>query len=299
MCVRVISGGRVVLLFLFLILTFAFLPSQAFGADLLAHEALERYRSAQSGSIRHARTMGVIEYRQSDGDGRVAGESGRSSTVSVAAKANRRIGAGWNVQGNVKHRHSELNGDRRQRTQGTAHLYHRDPERYALGAFGSLATERAKPATAIAGDEWKRVDSAAGGLEAALFSEKTTLLAAAGLRRKMTEQEESDSAFTMLGARYYVTDQFRLGLQGTYERPLTIEDDPVIYGLGAEVSYRPHELPFSSFGGYRYQLAQADGSAEKTVSHGVFAGFRYHFGSHSLKEEERYGPLWPDLPIDL
>lgn len=299
MCVRVVSGGRVVLLFLFLILTLAFLPTQAFGADLLAHEALERYRTAQSGSTRHARTMGAIEYRQSDGDGRVAGESGRSSRVSVAAKANRRIGAGWNVQGNVRHRHSELNGDRRQRTQGTAHLYHRNPERYALGAFGSLATERAKPAAAVAGGEWERVDSAAGGVEAALFSEKTTLLAAAGVRRKMIEKEASDSAFTMLGARYYVTDQFRLGLQGTYERPLTIEDDPIIYGLGAEVSYRPYDLPFSSFGGYRYQLAQAEGSAEKTVSHGVFAGFRYHFGSQTLKEEERYGPLWPDLPIDL
>ncbi|WP_295806119.1 hypothetical protein [uncultured Nitratireductor sp.] len=300
MYVRVSSGGRVFLLAFIIIF-----PIEAPAADLATPDALERYRIAQGQTQRAIpRTTGLMEYRQSDGNGQNARESGRHSKVELSGRINRTFGADWNLQGSLKHERSELNERRTLHTQASAHLYWRNPQSHAVGAFAAVTETRGEEdaANSFSNDNPYRDPKLAAGFEAALFSDTASLLALAGVRTASLEEYRAESAFAGLGARYYASDQLRLGLRGTYERPLDNDNAPIVYGLDASVDYRPEALPFSTFGGYRYRIETvngADGTTRNTSSQGIFAGFRYHFGSESLKQEERFGPLWPDLPAGL
>lgn len=54
-------------------------------------------------------------------------------------------------------------------------------------------------------------------------------------------------------------------------------------------------MPISIFAGYRYdewEPSVSGYSAGSEKNHSVLAGLRYHFGSGSLKDEERSGPVW-------
>ncbi|WP_367715327.1 hypothetical protein AB2N04_15370 [Nitratireductor sp. GISD-1A_MAKvit] len=299
MCVRVGSGGRI-----FLLWSISLCATPAFGADPFAHDALNRYRAAQAAMSKTRPAMsGVIEYRQFDGTGRHALQPARHSTVHASGKLNHRIGAGWNVQKNLKHRRAQSGHQKMQQTQGSVHVYHRNPASHAAGAFvavGETHGQNAEHGTAT--PELRNRRRVATGLEAALFSDKATLLALAGVRTGDFITLRPESAFAGLGARYYLTDQLRFEVRGTYEHPLDKTEDAHAYGLTSAIDYRPDELPFSTFGGYRYRLTEygrRSATPDEIRSHGIFAGFRYHFGNDTLQEEERFGALWPDLPEGL
>ncbi|MBB5045268.1 hypothetical protein HNQ66_004705, partial [Shinella fusca] len=61
------------------------------------------------------------------------------------------------------------------------------------------------------------------------------------------------------------------------------------------INYRPESVPVTVFSGYRFDQIEPSMSGA-SLGHAnvstIFAGLRFSFGSSSLKDEERNGPVW-------
>ena len=191
-----------------------------------------------------------------------------------------------NAQFDVGYERIETNGAQPSTIFGTAHLFLRDPAKYAAGAFVHVGHNE------IAGTS---AQSYIGGLEAAAFLGNFTVMAQGGIGTTSTGNNEIYSA--KLEGRYYFTDDARVDAQVSHNRSDTGLIDLQTTEVAVTGNYRSSESPVTFFGGYRHEFAKASGGgASVSTDAGLyFVGAKFQFGSSSLKDEERQGALWSPI----
>lgn len=187
---------------------------------------------------------------------------------------------------------------------GAAHVYHRVPDAYAVGAFvqgtrfGSNILDLA--ANLIGADE--HAFGIVGGGEAAVFTDLATFHGQLGFGQVSYSGLKVDHLLAKAGARIYATDNIRFDVEGTLNRFSGYGAKADLYSVSTIGNYRFAELPATVFGGYQYDYGKAslggttlgDGNV-----HTFLTGVRFNFGSTTLKEEERKGPLWSASALNL
>ncbi|UUP18947.1 hypothetical protein NTH_03433 [Nitratireductor thuwali] len=202
---------------------------------------------------------------------------------------------GWNIQLDGAYHEGKIDDLRLTSFSGTLHAYQRHPDRYALGAFlqGSKAKARLSSLLAPPSAEQKLTDTV-GGLEGAYFLDNMTLIGKVGFGKSSLAGLDADHLLAEAGIRYYYNDNIRFDLEGGIDRLSSDEARYDVTSLSALANYRFDERPFSVFAGYRHETAKVKthATSDKVRTGTLMAGARFHFGSGSLKEEERHGPLW-------
>ena len=170
---------------------------------------------------------------------------------------------------------------------GTLHLFTRDPHRYALGAYGHLGQ--------VNGLNDKKEDISLVGLEAAAFLGQFTLMGQVG---RGTIKTATQSYSTVLGtgtARYYINDNLRLNATLSLDDTELTNASSSSTHFGVHADWRMAKAPLTLFAGYRFEREKLDVngvSIDPVDSDVFFVGARFHWGSKSLKDEERRGTLW-------
>lgn len=171
---------------------------------------------------------------------------------------------------------------------GTLHLFKRDPNRFAFGVWGHMAQNE----DAIG----KKNDLLAGGLEAAAFMGNVSLLGHIGLGNNETDTTEQDVTMGGIEARYYATDNIRFDAKLNLDHTELSElADQTSTHFGVQANWRLDQAPVSLFAGYRYEREHLDiegANLDPTGADVLYVGARFHWGSESLKHEERHGALW-------
>lgn len=179
---------------------------------------------------------------------------------------------------------------------GGFHAYFRPGQSYAVGAFvqgGQLSTGIFDD-IGLGGVDDTATDYVIGG-EAAYFTDLATLHGRAGFGRASWSEYDADHWLGAVGARLYATDNVRFDAEAGFNRFEAYGGTVDIYSLALRGNYRPNRMPFSMFAGYRFdhtEVAYADTTLGEAETHNIFGGLRLHFGSSSLKDEERAGPVW-------
>lgn len=179
---------------------------------------------------------------------------------------------------------------------GMIHAYMRPDERYAVGAFFGISKADNDLLQTLGFDE---VNDYIGGIEGAFFTDTASFYGRAGYGRVSMSKPDlaGDHYLGMVGARYYATENLRFDLEGAINRFAGYGGHIDDYALIATANYRPEGLPATIFAGYRFDQFRIEDSAA-SLGHmnmnSLFAGLRFSFGSTSLKDEERNGPVWTD-----
>lgn len=221
---------------------------------------------------------GVYTYGQTDG---VLGDR---NIGTIRGAINVPTGEGFNLQVDGRYSHAASEGFHHDIVGGSLHGYLRGPV-YAVGVFvdGDYVTGTGNT-----------FHGYMGGLEGAYFLNNVTLLAAAAIGQSVTPTNDSTDYFAKAGARLYASDNLRFDLEGgaKWVELGGVRTDK--FFVEAAANYRLQSLPVTMFAGYRYdQLRKGlNGFTGDADSNLYFGGLRYSFGSSSLKEEERSGPLW-------
>lgn len=210
---------------------------------------------------------------------------------SLRGSVNAAVGGGFNLQADLSYgKHDfDLAGDG-SALYGTLHGYYRPDETYAIGAFlhGSKSD-----LDALGGIDL--LETRMAGLEAAWFGESATFYAQGGYGKTDIVGLDADHVMGRLGVRYFLTDNVRVDAEGTANQLSTDFGDIDMASAQALLNYRPDGLPVSVYGGYRKDWIERENAA-KLDSQSILAGLRFHFGSNSLREEERTGPVWSANP---
>nr|WP_172977824.1 hypothetical protein [Pseudorhizobium flavum]CAD6602676.1 hypothetical protein RFYW14_01186 [Pseudorhizobium flavum] len=225
-----------------------------------------------------------------------------NSTWSLRGAVNYDTGSGFNVQGDLDWARTTVEEDfDYNRFGGTGHLYYRPSQDFAFGAFGSWSRFQSDifGLAGIPGLD-DDIDDKLAGIEGAWFNDAATVYAALGYGKAAYSGEEADHYMGRLGLRYFLSDNIRFDLEGSLNRLSYDVADLDIRTLKAVANYRPETLPVTFFAGYRYDEWEPslDGaSVGSEDNHSVMAGMRVHFGSNSLKDEERSGPIWSSTSL--
>ncbi|WP_147272185.1 hypothetical protein [Phyllobacterium salinisoli] len=176
---------------------------------------------------------------------------------------------------------------------GALHAYYRVPDAYAVGAFAGAA--RLGSSLFNFAERYYGLDKYAtdliGGVEGAVYSSDATLYSRIGYGRASYSGLDMDHFTTALGARVYADDNTRYDFEGTFNRLTAYGASADLYSLSAIANYRITDTPVTAFAGYRYDRRTVD-SQSPLEGHSVLTGLRVHFGSGTLKDEERRGPAW-------
>ncbi|MFC5991806.1 hypothetical protein [Limoniibacter endophyticus] len=219
-----------------------------------------------------------------------------SRNWSIRGSVNARVSGGLNIQGDLGYGKHDFDfiGDGSS-YYGTLHGYYRPEEVFAVGAF----IHGAKTDLDALGSA-DLLETRMAGLEVAWFSDAATFYAQGGYGKTDLLGLDADHLMGRLGIRYFLADNIRIDAEGTVNRLSTDIGDIDHASAKALLNYRPDGLPVSVYGGYRKDwLEPKSGGASpgSTDSQSILAGLRFHFGSDSLKEEERNGPIWSSAPI--
>jgi hypothetical protein len=105
---------------------------------------------------------------------------------------------------------------------------------------------------------------------------------------------DADHYMGALGARIYATDNIRFDIDGSLNRLSESDADYDLRTLKLTANYRPGALPVTLFAGYKYVNEELSGFRESLSgdTSTIFGGLRVSFGSPTLREEERLGPVW-------
>ncbi|WP_292893332.1 hypothetical protein [Nitratireductor sp.] len=290
MCVRVTSGGR--LFFLLSFLTLGSHPAPA--ADLVTSDppVPPNVENAPLLLKFGRRFSGFVEVNSALGKANLVEEPVKSSGWALRGVANLPVRERFNVQLDGRLEKLKFEDLSDQTMEFGAHGYYRKPDSYAIGLYAQY--ERISNETLAVGPT-----EISAGLEGAFFLSQTTVLGQIGLGQAHLEEQEASKLNGILGARYYYTDNLRFDLDAGFEQLLSEDAALKTYSISTAANYRLSDKPVTAFGGYRFRsssLTSGDVHAGETTSHGIVAGFRYHFGSTSLREEERNGPLWTAAP---
>lgn len=203
-----------------------------------------------------------------------------------------------NVQADLGGSWASIAGFDAQVLSWAIHGYYRDRD-FALGAFFQDAQLHAG-VLGYLGD--KNVRDYVGGLEGAYFLPNNTLYARVGYGQVEWADFGADHVLGVIGLRHYFTDNVRFDVEGDFSHmsyeSASLDDQ----SISVTANYRPSIVPVTLFAGYRYTNADAS-IADIATANGdsgtVFGGLRVSFGSNSIKDEERSGPMWnvePALP---
>ncbi|MEM5503070.1 hypothetical protein WNY59_15895 [Ahrensia kielensis] len=253
--------------------------------------------------------MGASEYSSSIKTGFSGFVEGRYSNTQLSEfniQSNE-----WGIRGSVNYNSASLVGVQVDASYSTVdveglgfdnlaamgHVYYRPLDEVAAGAFlggSQLSTD----VFDNLGLSWidSDVEDIIGGLEAATMVDQGTVYGRVGFGRTTYSGFGVDHYLGTIGARIYLNDNIRFDAEGSINR-FAINDlgHVNLYTAIASANYRFNQVPATIFGGYRYDSLSASNGVD-TVDVGntntFFAGLRYSFGSESLKDEERNGPIW-------
>lgn len=179
---------------------------------------------------------------------------------------------------------------------GTAHLYYRPQMDYAVGAFAHLA-KTDTVVYGLGGTSDVETKDYLFGAEAGWFTDLASFTLQGGFGKLDADGTEANHLLVGLGMNYFLSDNIRFDSGLNYHR-LDVEDlDTTIdvVSLQTTLNYRADDLPVSIYGGYRldHLTPEVAGVKLDSASTNTFlVGLKGHFGSNSLKDEMRNGPIW-------
>ncbi|MCB1462862.1 MAG: hypothetical protein KDJ90_10670 [Nitratireductor sp.] len=252
------------------------LPAASFAADDLVEPV--PYEQAMTGSPVMGEIQGYFGTAILSSDG----ESAYAHNYGASAKVNFALTPNWNLQGDLFAQNLETSDDIFKTTGGAMHMYWRDPNSYALGAYVSLARY------SIGGGA-NDLTSLLYGPEFQIYSGQYTFYGQGYFGD--FRSNDADGKVDMWGARgvvsYYFNDNLKWDNEVIY-RHLGDSDDSVESWTGAtQITYRIDGSPVSFFG--RYEYAAFSGEDVSGRSQKVLAGIRFSLGGTTLREDERYG----------
>lgn len=201
-----------------------------------------------------------------------------------------------NIQADIGNSWENVSGFSARTLSWALHGYYRDSD-YALGAFFQDAQFHSGVLGYLGSND---IRNYLAGLEGAYFIPTDTFYGRIGFGQVEWLGYNADHVMSALSVRHYFTDNVRFDVEGDYSHltygPASID----FWGVSITGNYRPFSKPITFFAGYHF--TEADGSISD-VSLGsadlgtVFGGVRLSFGSNSLKDEERSGPMWTSDPV--
>ncbi len=174
---------------------------------------------------------------------------------------------------------------------GAGHIYYRDPS-LAVGGFFQANRLDAGYLDYLGDDAIKDY---MGGIEAAWFTDPGTLYGRLGYGQATFAGYSADHYLGSVSARFYVNDNLRFDVEGSLNRISYSTVDLDTQSVVISGNYRTEAMPVTLFAGYRYDhldLSANNTSITTGNTNTVFAGLRFSYGSRSLKDEERKGPVW-------
>ncbi len=263
-------------------------------APVAAEEALTRYAHKGDGQYELSgggqdavdrRHSGFLQSSAAYVDIPDAGADGLG--WSLRGSHNSSFGSPLNVQIDGTYETVEIDNFTSDNLIGALHFYYRDPQSFAAGVFvqGSRNTT----------DLDARSEGILTGLEAAVFTDNITILGQAGVGHTYFPVGSSEMLHVKGEARFYVTDSVRFDAEASYNMTEVAGFDLNTTEAAITANYRPDGKSASLFAGYRYENASLEVptlAATDLDSHSFILGARFHYGSASLKDEERNGALW-------
>lgn len=189
----------------------------------------------------------------------------------------------------------DQDGGKATQYSGAAHVYYRPQMDYAVGIFGHMA----KTDTTVYG--LGGADSEAKdyliGAEAGWFTDLAGFTLQGGLGKLDVDGTEANHMLIGLGMNYFLSDNIRFDSKLAYHNlDVTDLDTKLdVVSLETTLNYRLDDLPLSIYGGYRFDNVKPEVAGVKldSVSSNTFlVGIKGHFGSNSLRDEMRNGPIW-------
>ncbi|HXV29794.1 MAG TPA: hypothetical protein VD840_05635 [Sinorhizobium sp.] len=199
------------------------------------------------------------------------------------------VGSGMNLQADLGYAAVNFDNTDIDKYDGTLHGYYRN-DLYAAGAFFGASRYDIRDSNDI--------KDYLGGIEGAFFQDTWTLLGAAGYGQAEWSGFDADHYMGALGARWYATDNIRFDIDGTFDRLAKNSEDFDIQSLKLTANYRPEQFPATLFAGYKYSDVELPTSYSGHTNT-IFGGLRFSYGSNSLKEEERQGPIWSSRSVSF
>lgn len=197
-------------------------------------------------------------------------------------------GAGLNLQVDLGYTRASYEDVDTNSYDGALHGYYRN-DLYAAGVFVQGA--RLDPGIGVDLNDYM------GGLEGAYFLDTWTLHGAVGYGQASVEDFDdidADHYMGSLGARIYATDNLRFDVDGSLHRMSENDLDYDLRSLKLTANYRLDAFPVTLFAGYKYTNEELSGLSASVSgdTSTIFGGLRFSYGSATLKEEERLGPVW-------
>ena len=246
---------------------------------------------------------GFVEGSYAYGRGKSGGLSADGSRWALRGSVNTQVDRNWNVQLDAGYNNSSVGPVDIQSLVGAAHAYYRVPDSYAIGAFAQAGrlTSNLFNALVPLGADPAAIDLVAGG-EAAVFTDPATLYAQLGYGKVSYSGLRGDHFIAKAGARLYATDNLRLDVEGTWNRLSAFGGNADLYSVSAIGNYRLDQVPATVFAGYQYDYGSISVGGAKlgnAHAHTFLTGLKFHFGSGSLKDEERRGPVWTTTALSM
>lgn len=254
------------------------LASPAFAADAIYMDApVADVREPFSGHIEGY--VGGVRF-SFDGD------SDDAWIFGGAARANYAFTSHWNIQGDLFGESTRFDDFNFDHLGAGAHLFWRDPNRFALGVFGSV--------TSIG--SFEDIKEYLIGPEGQVYFGNLTLYGQAYYGKLDSSFGFDADIWGARGvARYFLHDNFKLegevGFRNYSEDGFDFDN----WTFAAQADYRFADSPFSVFGRYQFDTYSFSDGPGDLDSHKFLVGFRGTFGAKTLIEEDRYGATM-DLP---
>lgn len=247
---------------------------------------------------------GFVEGSFAYGKGKIGDLSGDGSRWALRGTVNAEAHTSWNIQLDGLYSRMSVDPVDVDSLVGAAHIYHRVPDAYAIGAFvqGSRFGSNVLDLAAIVLGADEHAFDVVGGGEAAVFTDIATFYGQLGFGQVSYSGLKADHLLAKAGTRLYATDNIRFDVEGTLNRFSRFGGKADLYTVSTIGNYRFDQLPATIFGGYQYDYGKVSvGSSTlgDATAHTFLTGLRFHFGSETLKDEERKGPLWSSSALNL
>lgn len=180
--------------------------------------------------------------------------------------------------------------------QAGAHIFQRDSQSHAVGAFLSFSGTSAI-------DDDSKAGTLLVGAEMAQFADNSTYVLQGGYAKDVLNDGDSwtDGWFARGILRHFITPHSKLEAEvayggGSFDR--SDEGDPFGLTWGIEYEHQVDMSPVSYFAryeGWHVDLDDDDDDTHTATEHAVMIGLRTRFGFGSLLEQDRYGAGTFDL----
>ena len=173
-----------------------------------------------------------------------------------------------------------------------AHLSYRDPTSHLIGVFGGVSH------AAVGHEGGENADTTGWfiGGEGQLYRDQNTFYVQAGFFDGGDSSDDSanilaDTFFIRGQFRHYFSENFRAALDAAYAvGQVDEEDNTDLIDWGAELEYKPDELPVSLFVTYEGLDLDQNPAEDDTLTEHVFkVGLRWNFDGTPIFDRDRLG----------